>query len=56
MYKAKVYKDEKGEWRWTLIARNGRKVACSGEGYKNRAHCVRMVAKLFPGVKVEVQE
>jgi uncharacterized protein YegP (UPF0339 family) len=54
--KVLVFKDSKGEWRWTLKARNGRKIATCGEGYKNRAHCARMVAKLFPGVKVEVEE
>jgi len=28
-----VYRDTAAEWRWRLIARNGRRVADSGEGY-----------------------
>ena len=36
----KIYRDNKGEWRWTRTAPNGRKVAASTEGYKNRADCV----------------
>jgi uncharacterized protein YegP (UPF0339 family) len=28
-----MYKDAKGEYRWRLIAANGRVVATSGEGY-----------------------
>jgi uncharacterized protein YegP (UPF0339 family) len=31
-----VYKDVKGEWRWQLRAANGRIIADSGEGYKQR--------------------
>lgn len=34
-----VYKDAANEWRWRLTARNGRIVAVSSEGYKNRAGC-----------------
>jgi uncharacterized protein YegP (UPF0339 family) len=36
-----VYKDRKGEWRWRLLARNGRIVADSGEGFVSRAHAYR---------------
>lgn len=35
MSKYQFYKDDKGEWRWRLKARNGQIVA-SGEGYKTR--------------------
>lgn len=31
------------EYRWRLKARNGRIIACSGEGYKNRSHCKKMI-------------
>jgi uncharacterized protein YegP (UPF0339 family) len=34
-----VYKDIAGEWRWYLLAANNRKLANSGEGYKNLADC-----------------
>lgn len=32
-----LYRDAKREWRWRLVARNGRIVATSGEGYKRKA-------------------
>lgn len=28
------YKDEKGEWRWKIVASNGRIIGASTEGYK----------------------
>ena len=34
-----IYKDSAGEWRWYLLAANNRKIATSGEGYRNRADC-----------------
>jgi uncharacterized protein YegP (UPF0339 family) len=33
------YKDAKGEWRWRLVAANGRILADSGEGYKSEKEC-----------------
>jgi len=38
-----IYKDADGEWRWYLEAANGRKIANSGEGYKNRVDCVAAI-------------
>ena len=32
-----LYKDEAGEWRWRLIASNGKIVADSAEGYTAKA-------------------
>jgi uncharacterized protein YegP (UPF0339 family) len=32
-----LYQDSKGEWRWRLVAANGRTVADSGEGYAAKA-------------------
>lgn len=48
MTRVEVYLDAKGEWRWRLIARNGRLIACSGEGYEDLSHCKRMARRLFP--------
>jgi len=31
-----VYTDDAGEWRWRLLARNGRIIADSAEGYSSR--------------------
>jgi len=41
--KFQIYQDSKSEWRWRLVAANGKKIADSAEGYKNKAHCRRMV-------------
>lgn len=44
-----LYKDNSGEWRWTLYALNAKKIADSAEGYKNRADCAhgaRLVASV----------
>lgn len=34
-----LYKDNAGEWRWYLLAVNNKKLADSGEGYKNKSDC-----------------
>jgi hypothetical protein len=34
------YKDKKGEWRWRLVASNGRIIADSGEGYSSERECL----------------
>lgn len=42
-----LYRDASSEWRWTLYAENGRRIADSAEGYINRAdaiHGARRVA------------
>jgi len=35
-----VYLDAERQWRWTLYAANGRKIANSGEGYFNQQDCI----------------
>lgn len=40
------YQDRKKEWRWRLIASNGRIVAESGEGYKHKGSCTRMASRI----------
>jgi uncharacterized protein YegP (UPF0339 family) len=35
-----MYQDSGGEWRWRVVADNGKVVADSGEGYINRVDCV----------------
>jgi len=44
-----IFKDHRGEWRWSLRARNGRKVADSGEGYQRRGQAKKMVEKIIVG-------
>jgi uncharacterized protein YegP (UPF0339 family) len=42
-----VYKDEAGEWRWRLEARNGKILADSGEGYTKRSGAERAARRVF---------
>ena len=35
-----IYKDRASEWRWRLKASNGKIIADSGEGYRNRQDCL----------------
>lgn len=39
-----VYPDQSGEWRWRLLAPNGRIIADSGEGYSSRSNAMRAVS------------
>lgn len=41
-----IYRDAKGEYRWHLVARNGKVIAASGEGYVKRAHCKAQITKI----------
>lgn len=38
-----IYKDKLNEWRWYLKAANGKKIAESGEGYKNKSDCLNAI-------------
>jgi uncharacterized protein YegP (UPF0339 family) len=40
------YKDQKGEWRWQLVASNGRIVADSTEGYENESECKKDIQRV----------
>lgn len=52
-----IYLDRGSEYRWTLYAANNRKIADSGEGYKNYADCedaVKLVKALVPYAALKV--
>ncbi|CAN0374816.1 unnamed protein product [Phaeothamnion confervicola] len=38
------YRDVNGQWRWRLVAGNGRIIANSGEGYHNERDCDDAIA------------
>jgi uncharacterized protein len=38
-----MYRDTLNEWRWTLFAANSRKIADSGEGYRNESDCLAAI-------------
>jgi hypothetical protein len=44
-----LYRNASGDWAWTLIARNGKKVANGGEGYKRFGAMVRTLRRIFAG-------
>jgi len=41
-----IYKDKQGDYRWRLVAANGRITAESGEGYSGLSHVNRAVKRL----------
>lgn len=44
-----IYKDSAGEWRWRLLALNGKIIGDSAEGYNKRSHAFQMVATIMAG-------
>ncbi len=53
-----VYADKSGEFRWRFLAANGKAVASSGEGYKDKRDCLRgieIVRELAPAAGVDDQ-
>jgi uncharacterized protein len=55
MAKFEVYKDKGGQWRWRLLASNGKSIAESGEGYKEKKDCldgIASVQKHAPGATI----
>jgi len=47
-----IFKDRKGEWRWRLIARNGRIVADGAEGYASKRNALRAVKTVARGARI----
>ncbi len=53
--KFELYKDKKKEWRWRLKASNGKIIADSGEGYKNKEDAengISLVVSLDDAVEI----
>ena len=50
-----IFKDKKGEWRWKMVAKNGRTVATSGEGYKQRAKLIKTLEVIAACTEVHVE-
>lgn len=44
--KFEIYKDNKGNYRWRLLAQNGEPVASSGEGFAEKRTAMNAVKKL----------
>lgn len=45
--KIEMYQDKRKEWRWRIIASNGKIVAVSGEGYKRKASMKKTLQRLL---------
>lgn len=53
-----VYRDSANEWRWRLVASNGKIIADSGEGYKSKQGArrgIQSVKKAAPRANVKTQ-
>lgn len=50
--RVRVYRDEKGEWRWQALARNNEIVAGSQEGYVDESWAAEAAKRAFPKVRV----
>lgn len=44
--KIQQYRDKNKEWRWRLLASNGRNIANSGEGYKRKSSMAKTLRKI----------
>lgn len=44
--KFEIYSDAAHLWRWRLVAKNGRIVGDSGEGYVAKAYCLKAIRKI----------
>jgi hypothetical protein len=42
----RMRRDDRGEWRWSFVADNGRTMAVSAEGYATKAGCVAAIRLL----------
>lgn len=51
-----IYRDTDQQYRWRLIAGNGRVVAVAGEGYKNRAGCLKGIKCVQRSAEAEFEE
>lgn len=49
-----LYRDKAGDWRWRLVAVNGKTVAESGEGYGQYLDCLGMAWALH-GERVQYE-
>ena len=56
MAEFELYKDRAGEWRWRFRANNGKIIADSGEGYKNKQDCehgIELIKEQTPDANIE---
>lgn len=49
-----IYTDSSGEWRWKFIAANGKTIAASSEGYKDRRDCLNGIRLIKESADADV--
>jgi uncharacterized protein YegP (UPF0339 family) len=49
-----IYRDNRGEWRWTYEASNGETIAVSSEGYKRKTDCERGIEIMKASLNSEI--
>lgn len=49
----RVFKDKAGQWRWRLVARNGKIIADSGEGYTRERDAMRAAQRVATMIQTE---
>jgi len=52
----RVYRDKRGEYRWSYEAANGKTIGISSEGYVKKADCLRSVEILKTSAGSDVWE
>lgn len=45
--RVEIYQEKSKQWRWHVIASNGRKISASTESYKSRCACERSIQITF---------
>lgn len=45
--KIKIYKDRSGQWRWRMLARNGKIIADGSESYVKKTAVIRAVNRVI---------
>jgi uncharacterized protein YegP (UPF0339 family) len=45
-----MYQDKRGDWRWRLVAANGKTVADSAEGYNGQGNVRRAIKAFRKGI------
>ena len=53
---AQVLHPKLGDWRWRLIASNGKEIACSGEGYARKSSALNIAEKISHEIDLVVVE
>jgi uncharacterized protein YegP (UPF0339 family) len=51
-----VYKHEAGEFRWKLVAGDGKIISDSAEGYHHKGYAISMAEKLNPGAELGIDD